>query len=58
MALLPQQFGLDMFSITFDAVVNGIDILPKSVWIGEMSITGVVPDNETINNGTSRPYTF
>ena len=53
-----QQFGLDMFSLLFTALVNGVVITAKSVWIGEMSITGVVPDNTTTVTGDSRPYTF
>lgn len=56
--MFPQQFGLDMFSLDFEAEVNGIDVLPRSTWIGEMSITGVVPDNTTTNTGDSKPYTF
>lgn len=52
-----QQFGLDMFSLLFTATVNSVLIRPPSVWIGEMSITGVVPTGTTAT-GDSRPYTF
>lgn len=53
-----QQFGLDMFSLLFIALVNSTLVVPRSVWIGEMSITGVVPDGTTTVEGDQRPYTF
>lgn len=52
-----QLFGLDMFASSFLAVVNSIDVAPRSVWIGEMSIAGVVPTSTEVT-GDSRPYTF
>ena len=56
--MFPQQFGLDMFSPTFFALIDAVLAAAPSVWIGEMSITGVVPDNTTTSTGDPRPYTF
>jgi len=56
--MFPQQFGLDMFSLLFFATVDTTLVRPRSVWIGEMSITGIVPANTTTITGDSKPYTF
>ena len=52
-----QDFGLDMVSSLFTGSVDLIDIAGPSVWIGEMSITGIVPPGDTVTLG-GRPYAF
>lgn len=52
-----QDFGLNMVPSSFTGSVGSISVVGPSVWIGEMSITGVVPLGETITVG-ARPYAF
>lgn len=52
-----QDFGSDMVSAFFTGTVNSSPIAGPSVWMGEMSIFGIVPPGDTITIG-GRPYAF
>jgi hypothetical protein len=50
------QFGLDQIASSFVGLVNLDRVTGPGVWIGEMSITGVVPD--VTSSDTASNYSF
>lgn len=51
-----KDFGNDLTSSSFTGEI-GEDIKGPSVWLGEMSILGVVPSGTEVV-GNAKPYTF
>jgi len=48
--------GLDQISAGFNGFINDFDVDGPGVWIGEMSITGIVPP--IIDTSVDKSYSF